>query len=96
MKLSPLSDRIVVKQLEAESTTRGGIVLPEVSKERPCMGVVISVGPGEYHEAGEFIKMDIEEGSTVMYARYGGSDVTFDAVEYTILRRSDIIGIVEK
>lgn len=96
MTLKPFSDRVVVKQAEAEETTRGGIILADVSKEKPCIGTIISVGPGEYLSSGDFIEMNLKPGQTVMYSRYGGVDVTLpDGDKVTVLRLADLIGLME-
>ena len=96
MKLKPLEDRIVVKPNEAESTTAGGIVLPDAAKEKPLMGKVVAVGPGRMLDSGNRGEMSVKKGETVLFGKYGGSDVDVDGVEYKILRESEILGVVEK
>lgn len=94
MKLKPLNDRVVVEPSAAEEKTAGGIVLPEAAKEKPLMGKVVAVGPGQMNDAGDRVEMDVKVGDTVIFGRYGGSDVEVDGVEYKVMRESDILGIV--
>jgi chaperonin GroES len=96
MKLKPLEDRVVVQPSEAEAVTSGGIVLPEAAKEKPLMGKVIAVGPGKLLDSGTRGEVDIKKGDTVLYGKYGGSDVEVDGTEYKILRESEILAVIEK
>jgi len=96
MKLKPLEDRVVVKPQEAEAVTAGGIVLPESAKEKPLMGKVVAVGDGKLLDSGARGDMSVKKGDTVLYGKYGGSEVEVDGVEYKILRESELLGIVEK
>ena len=91
MKLEPLDDRIVVEPMEAESKTKGGIVLPDTAKEKPQKGTVISVGPGRVADDGKRIPPTVKKGDKVIYARYGGSEIDVDGKEYMILRESDVL-----
>jgi chaperonin GroES len=91
MKIEPLDDRIVVEPMEAESKTKGGIVLPDTAKEKPQKGKVISVGPGRVTDEGKRIAPSVKKGDTVVYAKYGGSEIEIDGKEYMILRESDIL-----
>ena len=91
MKLEPLDDRIVVEPMEAESPTKGGIVLPDTAKEKPQKGTVISVGPGRVADDGKRIPPTVKKGDKVIYARYGGSEIDVDGKEYMILRESDVL-----
>ncbi len=91
MKLKPLEDRIVVKPNEAESTTAGGIVLPDAAKEKPLMGKVVAVGPGRMLDSGNRGEMSVKKGETVLFGKYGGSDIEVDGQEMKILRESDIL-----
>ncbi len=95
MKIEPLEDRIVVKPLEAEQTTRGGIVLPDTAQEKPQQGKVVAVGPGKVLDTGERAKPAVKKGETVVYAKYGGTEIEVDEVDLVILRESDILAIVE-
>ena len=90
-KLQPLGDRVVVKPMPKEEVTKGGIVLPDTVKEKPQEGKVIAVGPGKMTEDGKRIPMDIKVGDTVIYAKYGGTDIKEDDDELIILRESDIL-----
>ena len=91
MKLQPLADRLVVKPIEREEVTKGGIVLPDTAREKPQEGEVLAVGPGRLSEDGKRIAMDIKVGDTVIYARYGGTEYKIDDEEIIILRESDIL-----
>jgi len=90
-KLQPLADRVVVKPTEREEKTKSGIYLPDTAKERPQEGKVIAVGPGRLSEDGKRIAMDIKVGDTVLYAKYGGTEIKVDDEELIILRESDIL-----
>jgi chaperonin GroES len=97
MKLKPLGDRVVVKPLEEEERTKGGIVLPDTAKEKPQHGEVIAVGPGEWDDEGKKrIALDVKEGDRVLYAKYAGTEVKTDDGDLLILRANDILAIVEK
>jgi chaperonin GroES len=96
MKLVPLDDRVVIKQLEAEGKTAGGIYLPDTAKEKPQMGKVIAVGPGKQLDDGKRGKMSVKKNDEVIYAKYIGNDVEIDGEKYVILHESDILGIIEK
>ena len=94
MKLVPLGDRVVLKQLVAEETTKSGIVLPGQTKEKPQEAEVVAVGPGILPD-GKEIKMSVKAGDKVIYTKYAGTEVKLDGVEYTILRQSDILAKVD-
>ena len=97
MNLKPLEDRIVVKANEAEERTASGLVIPDTAKEKPQQGTVLAVGPGKRAESsGELIPLGIEEGQTVLYSKYGGTEVTIDGDDLLILSSRDILAIVEK
>ncbi len=96
-KLKPLEDRIVVKPSEEEQTTVSGIVIPDTAKEKPQEGKVVAVGPGRYNEDGdERIPLDIEVGDTVIYSKYGGTEVKVEDEEYLILSGRDVLAVVRK
>ncbi len=95
MKLKPLGDRLVVEPRERESTTASGLVLPETAKEKPQEGEVIAVGPGRRDDDGKRIKMDVEVGNVVLYAKYGGTEVKIDDKKLLILKESDVLAILE-
>lgn len=94
MKLVPLGDRVVLKQLEAEETTKSGIVLPGQSKEKPQQAEIIAVGPGGVID-GKEIKMEVSVGQKVIYSKYAGTDVKLDDEEYIIVKQNDILAVVE-
>ena len=96
MKLRPLDDRVIIKQLEAEEKTSGGIILPDAAKEKPQIGKVVAVGPGKLLDNGKRGKMSVKSKDEVIYAKYMGNDVEIDDETYVILKESDILGIVEK
>lgn len=94
MKLRPLGDRVVIKKIEAEETTKSGIVLPGTAKEKPQMAEVVAVGPGGMVD-GKEVKMEVKVGDKVIFSKYSGNDVKVDGEELTILRQDDILAIVE-
>ena len=94
MQLVPLGDRVVLKQLEAEETTKSGIVLPGQNKEKPQQAAVIAVGPGGMVD-GKEVKMQVEVGQNVIYSKYAGTEVKLDDQEYIIVKQSDILAIVK-
>jgi len=91
VKLQPLADRLVVKPIEKEEVTKGGIVLPDTAREKPQEGEVIAVGPGRLSDDGKRIAMDVKVGDRVIYAKYGGMEIKIDDEELMILRESDIL-----
>ena len=94
MKVVPLNDKIVVKRLEAEEKTAGGIVLPDTAKEKPQRGRVLAVGPGARDEDGNHVAMDVEEGDEVIFSKYGGTEIKVGVDEVLILRESDVLAKV--
>ena len=96
MKLRPLEDGVVIKQLEAEEKTAGGILIPDAAKEKPQMGKVVATGPGKMLSNGKLKKVSIKKNDEVIYPKYIGSDVDIDGDKFIILHESDILGIVEK
>jgi chaperonin GroES len=94
MNVRPLSDRVVVKPLEAEERKQGGIIIPDTAKEKPQQGEVIAVGPGKVSEQGEKIAMEVKVGDKVLYGKYSGTEVTVDDEDYLIMRESDILAII--
>ena len=97
VSIKPLEDRIVVKPLEAEQTTASGLVIPDTAKEKPQEGKVLAVGPGRFDEDGEKrIPLDIKVGDTVIYSKYGGTEVKYNGEEYLLLSARDVLAIVEK
>ncbi len=96
MKIRPLADKVLVKRVEAESVTAGGIVLPDSAKEKPQRGKIESVGPGKTAKDGSVIKMQVKKGDEVLFTSYAGTDVKIDGKEYLIMDESDIMAILEK
>ena len=94
MKLVPLSDRVVLKQLEAEETTKGGIILTNQSKEKPQEAEVIAVGPGAVVD-GKVVPVDVKVGERVIYSKYAGTEVKLDGEEYIVVKQGDILAVVE-
>ena len=94
MKIKPLADRVVIKMLEAEETTKGGIILASSAKEKPQVAEIVAAGPGGVVD-GKKVTMEVKVGDKVMISKYSGTEVKLDGVEYTILRQSDILAIVE-
>ncbi len=94
MKLKPLGDRVVIKQLEAEEKTKSGIVLPGQAKEKPQEAEIVAVGPGGVID-GKEIKMEVKVGDKIIYSKYAGTEVKIDKDEYIIIKQSDILAIVE-
>ena len=96
MKLKPLQDRLVVRRVEEEETTKGGIIIPDSAKERPLEGEVIAVGNGKRLEDGSVIPLDVKAGDRVLFGKYAGTEVKVDGVEHLILREDEVLGVVEK
>jgi chaperonin GroES len=94
MNLKPLGDRVVVKASEAEEQTKSGLFIPHTAKEKPQKGVVIAVGEGKYREDGTRVPVDVKVGDTVIYGKYGGTEVKVDDEDYLILRADDIYAVV--
>ena len=94
MKIKPLADRVVIKMTEAEETTKSGIVLPGNAKEKPQIAEIVEVGPGGMVDGNE-VKMELKVGQKELASKYAGTEVKIDGVEYTILRQSDILAVVE-
>ncbi|HEV8607652.1 MAG TPA: co-chaperone GroES [Tepidisphaeraceae bacterium] len=96
MKLKPLSDRVIVRALEAEEKTKSGIYLPDAAKEKPTQGKVIAVGPGRIDEKGKRMELGVRNGDTVYYGKYSGTEVDVDGEKFVILRETDLLGVLEK
>jgi len=94
MKFRPLHDRVVVKRIEAEEKTAGGIIIPDTAKEKPQQGEVIAVGPGGRDEAGKLIPLDVKAGDRVLFGKWSGTEVKLDGVDYLIMKESDIMGVL--
>lgn len=96
MKIRPLHDRIIVRRVEEEEKTKGGIIIPDSAKEKPMEGEVIAVGKGKKTDDGKVIKMDVKAGDRVLFSKYAGTEVKLDNTEYLIMREDDILGVIEK
>jgi chaperonin GroES len=96
MKFRPLHDRVVVKRIEAEEKTAGGIIIPDTAKEKPQQGEVVVVGPGGRDEAGKLIPIDVKAGDRILFGKWSGTEVKIDDVEYLIMKESDIMGVLEE
>lgn len=93
--IRPLQDRIIVKRLEAEEKTAGGIIIPDTAKEKPQEGEIIAVGRGKRLENGEFQSLDVKQGDRILFGKYGGTDIKIDGNDYLIMREDDILGVIE-
>jgi chaperonin GroES len=93
-KFRPLHDRVVVRRIDAESKTKGGIIIPDTAKEKPQEGEIIAVGPGGRDEAGKLIKPDVKTGDRVLFGKWSGTEVKLDGEELLIMKESDIMGII--
>ena len=94
--IKPLEDRIVVQANEAETTTASGIVIPDTAKEKPQEGTVLAVGPGRFDDKGSRIPVDVKVGDTVIYSKYGGTEVKYGGEEYLVLSARDVLAVIEK
>jgi chaperonin GroES len=94
MKFRPLHDRVVIKRIEAEEKTTGGIIIPDTAKEKPQQGEVIAVGPGGRDQSGKLIPVDVKVGDRVLFGKWSGTEVKLDDVEYLIMKESDIMGVL--
>lgn len=95
MNLKPLGDRLIIEPIEQEEMTASGIVLPETAKEKPMQGKVLAVGPGARKEDGSRVTMDVNQGDTVLYAKYAGTEVKIENKKYLILKETDVLAIVQ-
>ncbi len=95
MKFRPLHDRIVIRRIEGEDKTKGGIIIPDTDKEKPQEGEVVAVGPGARDEAGKLIPVDLKSGDRVLFGKWSGSEVKIDGEELLIMKESDIMGVLE-
>ena len=94
--IKPLEDRVVVQANEAETTTASGIVIPDTAKEKPQEGTVIAVGPGRFDDNGNRVPVDVKVGDTVLFSKYGGTEVKYGSDEYLVLSARDVLAIIEK
>jgi chaperonin GroES len=95
MKFRPLHDRVVVKRLESDTKTKGGIIIPDSAKEKPQEGQVIAVGPGARDEGGKVVALDVKAGDRILFGKWSGTEVKIDGEDFLIMKESDIMGIIE-
>jgi len=96
MKIRPLHDRIIVKRVEEEEKTKGGIIIPDTAKEKPMEGKVIAVGKGKVLEDGKLQALDVKAGDRILFGKYSGTEIKIDGEEHLIMREDDILGVIEK
>ena len=96
MKFRPLHDRVVVKRVEEEGKTKGGIIIPETAQEKPMQGEIIAVGPGARDESGKVVALDVKKGDRILFGKWSGTEVKIDGTEYLIMKESDIMGVLDK
>ncbi len=95
MKLKPLGDRVLVKRLEQEEVTKGGIIIPDSAKEKPMKGEIIAVGPGKIGEDGKHVPMHVAQGNLVLFNKYAGTEIKVDDEDFLVMREDDILAIIE-
>jgi chaperonin GroES len=95
MKFRPLHDRVVVRRIESEEKTAGGIIIPDTAKEKPMEGEIIAVGPGARNEKGELVALDVKAGDRILFGKWSGSEVKIDGQDLLIMKESDIMGVIE-
>jgi len=96
MQIKPLHDRVVVRRIDEEERTPGGVIIPDTAKEKPMQGEVVAVGPGGRDESGKRIEPDVSAGDTVLFGKWSGTEVKIDGEELLIMKESDVLGIIEK
>ena len=96
MKFRPLHDRVLIKALDSEEKTSGGIIIPDTAKEKPQEGEVVAVGPGAKTEDGKIVSMDVKVGDIVLFGKWSGTEIKIDGTEYSIMKESDIMGITKR
>jgi chaperonin GroES len=95
MKIKPLQDRVLVQRIEKEEKTAGGIIIPDTAKEKPAEGKIVAVGPGKVTDDGKVIPLDVKVGNRVLFAKYAGTEVEVEGVEYLLMREEEILGVIE-
>jgi chaperonin GroES len=95
MRLRPLQDRILVQRIEEETTTKGGIIIPDTAKEKPAEGKIVAVGNGKVGEDGKRIALEVQEGDRILFGKYAGTEVKVEGEEYLIMREDDVLGIID-
>ena len=96
MKFRPLHDRVVIRRVEEETTSKGGIIIPDTAKEKPMQGEVVAIGPGGRDESGKLVPIDVKVGDIILFGKWSGTEVKLDGVELLIMKESDIMGVVEE
>lgn len=96
MKIRPLQDRVIVKRIEEEEKSKGGIIIPDTAKEKPQEGKVIAVGKGKVNDDGKVMPLDVKVNDRVLFGKYAGSEINIDGEEHMIMREDDILGVIEK
>ena len=96
MKFRPLHDRVVVRRIEAEEKTKGGIIIPDTAKEKPSQGEVVAVGPGRRDDSGKLVPIDLRVGDRVLFGKWSGTEVKIDGEELLIMKESDVMGIIDE
>jgi len=96
MNLTPLQDRIVVRRLDEEEKSRGGIIIPDTAKEKPLEGEVVAVGSGKRLDDGTVVALDVKKGDRVLFGKYAGTDVKLDGIDHLILREDEVLGVIER
>jgi len=96
VKIRPLQDRVIVKRIEEEEKTKGGIIIPDTAKEKPQEGKVVAVGKGKANEDGKVVPLDVKVNDRILFGKYSGSEIVFDGEEHLIMREEDILGVIEK
>jgi len=96
MKIKPLHDRVLVKRLEEEEKTKGGLIIPDTAKESPAEGKVVAVGPGRKDEGGKVIAVGVKAGDRIIFSKYAGTEIKIEGVEHLIMKEEDILGVIEK
>ncbi len=96
MKFRPLHDRVVIRRVEEDEKTAGGIIIPDTAKEKPSQGEVVAVGPGAHNEKGELVALDVKVGDVVLFGKWSGTEVKIDGQDLLIMKESDIMGVLEK
>jgi chaperonin GroES len=95
MRLRPLQDRILVQRIEEETTTKGGIIIPDTAKEKPAEGKIVAVGNGKVGEDGKRVALEVQEGDRILFGKYAGTEVKVEGEEYLIMREDDVLGIID-
>jgi len=96
VKIRPLQDRVIVKRIQEEDKTKGGIIIPDTAKEKPQEGKVVAVGKGKANEDGKVVPLDVKVNDRILFGKYSGSEITIDGEEHLIMREEDILGVIEK